>query len=142
MKKKLSLLLVCLFVCMMAFGCAKSGGVAMENADAILKDEAYPEGDIVDSSAKEPTTTQTNQKLVRKIWLNAETEDLDTLLTGINQRVAELGGYVESRDVYNGSQYGKSRYRNAELTIRIPADQLDSFVQHVSGSSNIISINL
>ena len=139
MKKKLSLLLVCLLVCMMVFGCGKSGGVAMENADAVLKDESYPEGDVVDSTAKEPAAPQPNQKLIRRIWLQAETENMDTLLTGVNQRVAELGGYIESKDVYNGSQYSGNRYRNAELTIRIPADQLDAFVQHMEGSSNITS---
>ena len=39
--------------------------------------------------------------------------------------------------MYNGSQYSGRRYRHADLTVRIPADRLDQFVQHVSENSNV-----
>lgn len=78
-----------------------------------------------------------NRKLIRRIYLDAETEDMDALLAKVSSRVSALGGYIEERNIYNGSSSG-SQNRSATLTIRIPADKLDSFVTEVEGISNII----
>lgn len=146
MKKVFAVILAALLVCGLLFGCGKANdGAAAENmfgsANGALRDEAGEDAitDSAQSSTEQSSTVQVNpnQKLVRKIWLDTETEDMDALLVGITQRIAELGGYVESRNVYNGSQYNGRRYRSGELTIRIPAEQLDNFVQHVSENSNI-----
>ena len=48
----------------------------------------------------------------------------------------ELGGYIESSNIYNGSGYGYSS-RNASITARVPANRLDEFVQSVEGATNI-----
>jgi hypothetical protein len=93
------------------------------------------------SSTAEAPETGINQKLVRKLRIEAETEDLDALLSQIDQRVAELGGYCENREVYNGSPSNTRRYRHATLVIRIPAEKLDQFSEHVSGVSNVTSSN-
>ena len=79
------------------------------------------------------------QKLIRTVYLNAETEAMDDLLANVEQRVAELGGYVEGREVFNGSSYNSSRTRYANLTIRIPADRMNGFVEAVAEVSNITS---
>ncbi len=80
-----------------------------------------------------------DRKLIRRITTDAETEDLDALLNSLTARIATLEGYVESRNVYNGSAYSGSRYRSAQLVIRIPAQHLDSFLHQVGESSNIVS---
>ena len=102
----------------------------------------YGLNDSVADSAGSGTVsavTPQDQKLIRTVYLDAETEDLDTLLSQIEGRIAELGGYVEGREIYNGSMYNSTRYRRASLTIRIPAEKLDQFVDHVSEVSNITS---
>jgi len=85
------------------------------------------------------TAASTDRKLIRKINISAETEDMDSLLTDINGRISQLGGYVESRNIENGSTYANKRYRHAQLVIRLPAEQLDGFVAQVGQSSNIVS---
>lgn len=82
-----------------------------------------------------------NRKLIRTIRMEAETEELDQMLAALDSRISELGGYVESREVYNGSSYSQRRYRHGNLTIRIPAENVDNFVEHVGGISNIVSSN-
>ena len=142
MKKWLALILACLLVCLLAFGCGKAtnDGASMEKAEDYAGGTAEDSGDVLtDSVQSTSTAVNPGQKLIRKVWLNAEIENMDPLLESIDQRVTELGGYMETRNIYNGSQYGGHRYRNAELTVRIPADKLDSFVQHVADSANIIS---
>ena len=84
-------------------------------------------------------TALTDRKLIKTVELNAETEDLDALLEVVTARVAELGGYVENQRVYNGSAYASRRSRSASMTIRIPAEVLDGFVDHMAQNSNIVS---
>lgn len=153
-RKLLALLLTLLLIAGLFAGC---GSAAMDSAgnmmdypaeapEAMAPDYNYGangkldmESGITDSaaSATDTTVTPQNQKLIRTIRLNAETEDMDILLSQVENRVAELGGYVEAREIYNGSMYNSKRYRNASLTIRIPAAKLDSFVDHVGQVSNI-----
>ena len=143
MKKLLALTLTLLLVAAMLFGCGAKSNDAAEGGSANRYEsvEIYDKeisGSTTDSSA---APQQTNQKLVRKVWLNAETEDLDALLATVDSRITELSGYVENREVYNGSNYSSHRYRTASLTIRIPADKLDEFVGQVTENSNIVSQN-
>lgn len=81
----------------------------------------------------------TDRKLIRKINVSAETEDMDVLLENVNDRIAQLGGYIESRDVENGSAYDDYRDRSATLVIRIPAENLDAFLQQINQASNVVS---
>ena len=80
-----------------------------------------------------------NRKWIVTVYLSAETENLDTLTANLDTQIASLGGYVENQSVYNGSSYETYRRRNANLTIRIPADKTDSFVESVGEFSNVTS---
>lgn len=141
MKKRLALILACLMVCLLAFGCAKANDSAsMEKSDAEVGGTSNDGSSVLtDSVQSSSATVDPGQKLIRKVWLDAETEDMDSLLSGINQQVTDLGGYIESRNIYNGSQYSGYRYRSGSLTVRIPADKMDAFVQHVADNANITS---
>ncbi len=146
MKKQLTLIITLLLAASLLFGCGAQSNGAMVGGSAengALKDSASSESLINPGDRGEGNTAQTptSQKLVRKVWINAETENMDPLLAQIEQRIAELSGYVEAREVYNGSASNIKRYRRASLTIRIPAEKLDSFVNHVSENSNITSTN-
>ena len=92
-----------------------------------------------DSASPEVTA---DQKLIKRVNMDAETEDLEALLPLLLEEISALNGYVESQEIYNGSSYSASyRYRHAQLTIRVPAENLDSLVSQVRGASNVISYN-
>ena len=91
-----------------------------------------------DSIAQE---TSTDQKLIKRVNMDAETEDLEALLPQLLAEISALNGYVESQEIYNGSSYASYRYRNARLTIRVPAENLDGLVAQVKGASNVVSYN-
>ena len=145
MKKWIALILSCLVVASLLWGCGASAGDRAENAAAsgnTVRDEAE-KGDLqytADSSTGEQTQ-ETNQKLVRKVWLEAETETMDEFLAALDSKIGEYSGYVESREVYNGSEYSGRRSRYATLTIRIPASKLDAFISGVKEGANIVSVN-
>lgn len=147
---------VALFLCVLLLICclgACGAEAPMEDADA--KGEgyyAYNRNDLVTESTMAAADAEgivstnqsgqaapaTNQKLIRTVNLDVETDKLDDLLTDVEARIAQLNGYVESRNVYNGKK-GTLRNRSAEITIRIPAASLDQFVTQVSGISNVVS---
>ena len=60
-------------------------------------------------------------------------------MAGVTSRISQLGGYVENQEAYYGSAYRNSGSCRADLTIRIPADQLANFVSQVSEISNVTS---
>lgn len=146
MKKLFALSLAVLLVVSLLAGCSgksqASDGLAGsgENGMGAVSDSVIQES-LSKPSESGTTATPQNQKLIRKVWIDAETEDLDALLSQVDQRIAELSGYVEEREVYHGSAQSSRRYRYANLTIRVPADRLDAFIDQVSQVSNITSTN-
>lgn len=147
MKKILALTLSLLLVAAMLIGCGAKSESMVGNSAA--PDRFYDGGAGGDQEAAESLGTNKSesiisadapmQKLVRKMWINAETEDLDALLQQVDEKMASLGGYAEKREVYNGSPSASRRYRRATITVRVPAEQLNQFTDAVTGLSNVTS---
>ncbi len=95
-------------------------------------------------SAEAGGDVRAGRKLIRTVNLQVETMDFDALLSYLENRTQELGGYVENLNSNNGSSYygtsySGSGYRNnrtASLTLRIPKNNLDSFLVQVAENSN------
>ena len=139
--KKCRILAMVLVLLLLLSGCGAATAMDATNGSAFgrTETESASEASLSDGTTGNTTLLPYSQKLVRKIWLDAETDDMDALLTTVEERIAELGGYVEAREMQNGSAYATRRYRYGSMTIRIPAEKLDSFVGDVSGASNIVS---
>ena len=109
------------------------------------KDMLYDEVPMSTQASANVPDTQNPAEQARKwivtVKMEAETDDLDVLLAQLEGKIAALSGYVEDQQVYNGSAYSGRRYRYANLTVRVPADQVEAFTEHMSGISNIISKN-
>ena len=149
-RKLLALTMTVLLLVMLFAGCGAQSTEAVKDSMDFFADNGSAMGgatapemeraeSLSGSSQKTDAVTPQNQKLIRKIWLEAETEDMDALLSSVEARIGELGGYVENREVRNGSMYSGYTHRYASLTVRIPADKLDGFVTDVSEKANIVS---
>ena len=79
----------------------------------------------------------TSRKLIKTVNLETETEDLEQTVALVEQKVNGLGGYIESSNIYNGTSYSGRSSRSASITARIPAANLDAFVDVVEGNTNI-----
>ena len=143
MKTTIKLMALLLALTMLA-GCGAStkSEAAMDMAVAETWAPEAPAGSTLssmsDSAAQE---VNTDQKLIKRVEMEAETEDLEALLPQLMAEISGLNGYVESQEVYNGSSYSSYRYRNAQLTIRVPAENLDKLVSQVKGASNVVIYN-
>lgn len=137
MKKNriVSVLLVLVFILTFLAGCSASPSKNEIMGDA----QVPPTGDGIyeDSKPAESVPVEQGRKLIRKVSIQSETDDQDALLSDLEAQVTALGGYIQNKTV-NNSQYG---WRSANLVLRIPADKLDAFVNHVEGATNILSVN-
>ena len=124
-----SLLTVLLTAAILA-GCgAKSHSESYSNEiGAAPADGIYDSGSTV-------SPTVTDRKLIRRVSMDLQTQELEALLSAINDKISELGGYIENSKVNIGS--GNEDNRRATLTVRIPAEKLDSFTDHVASVSNV-----
>ena len=151
MKKYLSLLLSLALLAVLLTGCGSAGKSAASYDSGMVEyavsDEAAmapAEGAAMKNSAADTGSTQLpqNRKWIVTVNLTAETDDLDALRSALDEKIAALNGYVEDQSVYNGSIYDSGRrYRSANLTVRIPADSIDAFLQDVGGLANIVRQN-
>lgn len=146
--KRITSLLLCLVLAFgLLTGCGGSSKDAMELApmetyapgSAADMDYGYSEekGEMVSDSLTSSTGYElpdiTDRKLVKTVWIDAETEHFDDLNATLNARIGELGGYIESRE----SNSGRRRY--CSMIIRIPAENLAGFVDQVNTSANVTS---
>ena len=151
MKKYLSLILSLVLLAAALTGCggSTSSAASYDRGVAEYAAEAPAAMDAAEGAALKSETAGTgsaslpqNRKWIVTVNLTAETEDLDALRAALDAKIAGLNGYVESQNVYNGSSYQSDRrYRSANLTIRVPAEQVDAFLQDVEGIANIVRQN-
>ncbi|MBQ8199808.1 MAG: DUF4349 domain-containing protein [Lachnospiraceae bacterium] len=125
-----------------------SSAVTEDYAEEPMEEEAVEEAapeEMADGSAgtggeELGNTVASNRKLIRRVNLSAETQNFPELTKFIEDKVTELGGYMESSDVYGGS-YEYDSLRNAEYIVRVPVDKLDALVGAVSEHANITRKN-
>lgn len=130
---------ICMFVFLIAFALAGCG----KGMDSFAENNApggnYTNEEIAGDSETTTSDLPEDRKLIQKVNMSVETEDLDKLLSNLDKRISELGGYVETSNIENGSAYSNRRFRSATMTIRIPAKSFNSFINKVSELSNVVS---
>ena len=149
MKKILSLLL-CAALLLGLTACGGSSKTeVMYSAGAMAEQAAPMEAPMAADNAVSlkgsnagSTALPEGRKWIITIDMNVETDDLELLMADLDQKINALGGYVEDQNIHNGSNYASRRYRNANLTIRIPDENVDQFTSEVSGLANVVSQNL
>lgn len=158
MKKRIAITLALVLALSLLSGCGKSPDGLAQNAagdfeksymmaDTVAETMAvsgsYSRSGSGDLGAPAPApeagpVLPENRKWIITMNLSAETDNLDSALEAVNQQISALNGYVESQDISNSSA-SSSRRRSAYLCVRIPADQVDAFVQEVGSLTNVVS---
>ena len=148
---RLFALLLCIALTLSLASCSSSDGSyyneAKESASYAYDDmdyggwgaaeEAYMDAPAAyESSAGEAKAVNdlASRKIIRNADIRFETTAYDEFLPSLNACVAEFGGYTESSETYGGSIYSSYRSnRSASVTVRIPADRYDGFMETVCG---------
>ncbi len=112
--------------------------VTDESYDMVTEESLDMEGaPMSDSGSGQDVTT--NRKLIRTVSMEVETEEFETMIMNVEDKVNTMGGYIENAYTYNGSAYNHGGRRYAEMTVRVPDKDLESFVDQVAGFSNVVS---
>lgn len=133
-------------------GCgAADSGMSEEIKETAVMDyeannEIYPEEMSVAEEPMEAETEilkigETDRKLIRTVDIQIQTKEFDQVVEGIQTKVQELGGYIEQSSLDSGSGYYEDYNRYSNMTVRIPSDQLDSFVENVKENANVTSLS-
>lgn len=70
-------------------------------------------------------------------YMEMQTLDFDAASSGIDALVEELGGYFQQSSTSNGN----SGYRHASYTVRVPAEQFDTFFQKAGALCHVTYSN-
>lgn len=171
MKKNFRIVVILVLVCMFFTACGSKNSEEMQKATNMTDMDTYedvvttgesseskPESDsdttIYTEDASEDSVTsdsgsgvkeesgvkvETNRKIIRNVSLGLETQDFDKVVDTIESEINTLGGYAENIEM---SDLLSSTNRYCNITARIPAAKLDSFVNKVNKTGNVVSKNM
>ena len=77
--------------------------------------------------------------LIRTVTMAAETKEFENARRAIEDKVKELGGYIENSGVSGTGKTGS--LRRASYKIRVPADKLDELITTVGSGCTVTSSN-
>ncbi len=91
---------------------------------------------------KESTVVEgENRKIIKNVNESVQTDEFDAFLDSLYAAISEAGGYISSSSYNGNSYYDESSLRTANITIRIPADNLSAFTEKVDSLAVVTSYN-
>ena len=91
------------------------------------------------SSSISSSVSKTQDKIIRRVRMEVETQEFDQLIETINQKIETLGGYVESSSITGQRYYYSEDSRYGKIVARIPGEHLDEFTGTVSNIANVVN---
>lgn len=135
--RKLFAMVLALVLLLALAGCGAAGGTSESAAanDAVM--DAAPEEALSSSSGTDAGTALREQKLILTARMELETTAFDETAQRLASLTEELGGYFESSSVDNRS----GDYRWAEYTVRVPAEQYQTFLDQTGELCSVLWSN-
>ncbi len=101
-------------------------------------DAEAPASSAVTGTANNTSSTAPDsaRKIIENLELSVQTKEFDTLMENIYTQVETLGGYIENSSI-SGRSMDSSNTRYAQMTLRIPAENSDTFTAFMSENSVI-----
>lgn len=117
--------------------CENTYSESYSNDSSYASDSYSETGDLLSESDQASQTGK--RKLIRNVNMDVETLSFDETLFNLESKTKALDGYIEKMETYNGSKYSnKEVTRNSVLIVRIPQENMDSFLNEVNVQSNVV----
>ena len=157
-KRMIPILCGLLTLCLLLAGCSgKSQSAAYDSAprgvNQMKSDNSYSAAEESSYDAPAAGLQEADQdsssligsvpgrKIIKNADMNVETRTFDEFIAYVNKALGELGGYIQSSSL-NGSRYGREDLRYASITLRVPAEKLESFLSMIEGEGNVTYRNI
>ena len=111
----------------------QAAGVDYENNEVAAKAAG-------EDGAAEPVSAA-GRKLIKDLYAHIETREFDKYIAAIEAKTAALGGHVSGKDISDGGYYAYQATRNANLVLRVPADDLKEFQKALGENGKVINTN-
>ena len=106
---------------------------AMEE-NSVAEDVEYTSDSVVESDSN---SVSDNRKIIENIDFSLQTKEFDKLIDNLEKRIIDIGGYIETSNIYGKDDFENKR--TAEMTVRIPSDKSGKFTDFVKKSGVVIS---
>lgn len=112
------------------------GGFEEEEKNALQ--ESVPGAGALNEIPKDTSLSASDgEKKIRTVNLSLELKSIEKVQKQIREQVKTEGGYIESEEFNAKTGYGDSDYLH--LSLRIPKDKVDHFLEFLSGEGKILS---
>jgi len=118
------------------------GNVSFESPERGTYDKLFSTSDktvynqLSDTMNGTSSSVTTDRKIVKTAALHIKTNDYESFMTGIKQKIEQYNGYVVQSQEYN---YDNKTDRNANMKVKIPADKLESFIEELASMGTVTS---
>ena len=127
-------------------------GMSMEYTEDVVSEEVVENaagnvssentGDISGVLDTVVTNGDATQKIIKTVSMTMQTKEFDEVLTAIGQKTKAVQGYTESSSIEGNNYYNDNGNRYASIVVRVPQEQLETFLEEVGGLGNVTSQNL
>ena len=136
-----------IFLVLLGITCAACGAGVSDMGFSDSAAVSAPSPEMADQEASAPQRTADGAEASRQVIANANISlvvaDTATALTGVEQVVSDLDGYVADMDLSKGG-YGESEVLRGSLTLRVPAAGLEEaldLLQALATDVNYLNVN-
>ncbi len=105
-----------------------------------MEEMGFDEG-TMDYAAEEsysPESVEVERMIIKNANIDMATNDFDSALSGIRGKISELSGEVTGSDQWGSEEYSD---RYITLTVRIPAENYQSFIDGVSEIGEVMGLH-
>lgn len=92
--------------------------------------------EMAEGEGPRPMPDVSSAKMIYTADLSLETREFEPAMDALDQIVADLGGYFEARNLYQGGTY-----RSLDCVIRVPAENFTSLLDRAGSAAHVTSRN-
>lgn len=121
-----------------AGGAASSTALASAPAAANYSLDTAADNGMESGSARSRSAGDTavaGEKIIYTAYLSLETKDYDTARAGLEQALAEAGGWMENSSESNSSD----NTRSLSMTLRVPEENYESFLEAAGQTGSVVT---
>lgn len=85
------------------------------------------------------TTNKLNRKIIKTGTINLQTKTFEESVQGVIDEVNTLGGFIQNCSIEGNNLYSTYRRRSANLSVRIPNNVFDTFMNESNQFGNVTS---
>jgi hypothetical protein len=103
------------------------------------KDKNYDELSSTSAITTNDELLSSQDKIIRRVFMDVETQEFDTLISSIDTKINQLGGYIQSSEISGRRYYYSDDLRYGNIIARVPKNKLNEFINTVKKEANVIS---